>query len=104
MKTIEQKLASIKTAAAAAGVSLDQARHLIHAVGGSPRRARRLLQTDIGLATLLAGQFKVAIDSGTPYRTLLAEGQARWNKLFPTPEGGEGEDEATEEETADDIL
>lgn len=107
MKTIEQKLASIKSTAAAVGFDLDLARHLIHATGGSPRRARRLLRSDIALATSLATGFRDAVTSGTPFRSALATAQAEWATLFPTPEapeGGEGEEEAAEEATAADIL
>lgn len=64
MKTIDQKLTIVRTVAAAAEISADDLRALIHGCGGSPRRAKRVLRQDPALAKLLAEQYRTAIEAG----------------------------------------
>ncbi|CAB4158742.1 hypothetical protein UFOVP707_22 [uncultured Caudovirales phage] len=94
MQTIADKTARIIRAAKAAGLTADQARHLIHATGGSPRRARRILRQDPALATMLADTFKAAVTEGTPFVTAVRQANAAYLASMPATEGADGgEDE-----------
>lgn len=104
MLTIEAKLAKVLPTAIAAGFTESETRHLIHGTGGSPRRAKRLLKTDIETARAMAQAFREGIEAGIPFRTLLAQAQAAWPALggsaTEAPEGGEGEEEGDPEGAA----
>ncbi len=96
MKTIATKVAAIAAAATAAGIPAKLHNHLIHATGGSPRRAKRLLKADPAKAIAMAKAFQAAVESGVPFRTALANAQAAWQMphgATEAPEGGEGEHE-----------
>jgi hypothetical protein len=103
MQTIQQKLAKVLPTARAAGFTEDEARHLIHATGGSPRRAKRLMRTDPDTARAMAQAFREGLEAGEPFASLLQQARAAWPSLTePTeaPEGGEGDDAAEPEAAA----
>jgi hypothetical protein len=103
MQTIEAKLAKVLPAAHAAGFTEAEARHLIHATGGSPRRAKRILRNDPAMARAMATAFREGLEAGVPFASLLQQARAAWPSLTePTeaPEGGEGDDAAEPEAAA----
>ena len=98
MKTIAEKLTIVRTAKAAAGWTDDALRHLIHGTGGSPRRAKRLLNSDPALATMLAEQYRIAVEEGHAHVSAVKLCAEQYRAVFPSateaPEGGEGDDES----------
>lgn len=96
MQTITTKLAAVKSCAAAAGWADNELRSLIHGVGGSPRRAKRVLKANPTLAKSLADAYAAAIKAGTPHITAVKAAAQQFAKLVPSteaPEGGEGGDD-----------
>lgn len=103
MQTIATKLAAVRKHAA--GWNDHDLRCLIHGVGGSPRRARRVLKADAALAKMLAEQYATAIESGTHHVHAVKACNESFLAMFApstetdteAAEGGEGEDESEAE-------
>lgn len=85
MQAISHKLSRVMSAAPA-DWSRDDVRHLIHGVGGSPRRARRLLKADDGLAQALElrDAYIADIGNGVPHTNAVANANGRWQERFVT--------------------
>jgi hypothetical protein len=103
MQLIATKLSAVRPAAE--GWTDNELRSLIHGCGGSPRRAKRALRSELeveglSLAGFLQSQFDADIAAGTHFIHATRNANQRWAALFPSteaPEGGEGEDDADPE-------
>lgn len=79
MKTIATKIAALRPFAA--GIADDALRHIIHGVGGSPRRAKRLLRSDPNSALGLGEDYVADITAGVPHVTAVRNGAMRFESL-----------------------
>jgi len=81
MQDIATKIARVRPVAVAAGLSVDQMRHLIHGTGGSPRRAKRAIKA--GFAEVLADAYEAALQDEGSHAKAVAKCNAMWTDLMP---------------------
>lgn len=104
MQTIDAKLSRIAAVIKAAGLTADQARHLIHGTGGSPRRARRAIR--LGIHMQLIDAYAAALAEGGSHTQAVIRCNALYLELVPSaPAAGpndetDGDDGAAEEAAA----
>lgn len=94
MQTIESKLSRVLPIATAAGLSADQARHLIHGTGGSPRRAKRAIR--LGIHGQLIEAYEAALEETGAHASALSACNGLWADLVPT--------ESEEPDASDEAL
>lgn len=91
MQDITTKLARIAAVTKAAGLSADQARHLIHGTGGSPRRAKRAIL--LGIHTALIDAYGAVLAESGAHATAVVACNKLWADLVPSP-AADADDEA----------
>lgn len=96
MQTIESKLARIAAVIAAAGLTSDQGRHLIHGCGGSPRRARRAIR--MGVHQQLLDTYGAALLDAGSHVTATHQCNALSIELLGLQRAGGTGDEETDDE------
>ncbi len=82
MQDIATKLIRIAAAAKAAGLTSDQARHLIHGTGGSPRRAKLAIRW--GLHDQLIDAYTATLSDAGSHPTAVAACNRLWAELVPS--------------------
>ena len=93
MQDIATKLSRVATAIKAAGLTHDQARHLIHGTGGSPRRAKRAIR--LGIHDQLIAAYSAALLDGGSHATATAACNKLWAELVPSAPAADPDDTDT---------
>lgn len=94
MQTIESKLAKITSLSRSLGLTDEQARHLIHGTGGSPRRAKRALR--LGIHQQLIDAYTASLEETGAHATAVIACNKLWAELVPATEPGGDDDVAGE--------
>ena len=89
MQEITTKLAKITAITRSIGLTDDQARHLIHGTGGSPRRAKKAIR--LGIHQQLIDAYSAALEETGAHATAVIACNAMWAELVPAAEPAETE-------------
>lgn len=96
MQDIATKVARVSAVAKAAGLTVDATRHLIHGVGGSPRRAKRAIR--YGVHQQFIDTYTGALHDGDAHVQAVAKCSTLWLATFPSTgaEPSEDDDDASD--------
>lgn len=94
MQEITTKLAKITHLTRPLGLTDDQARHLIHGTGGSPRRAKKAIA--LGIHEQLIDAYTAALEETGAHAKAVIACNAMWAELVPAAEPADAEPESEE--------